>query len=157
MEEQPVKRPRGRPRADKTGLQAANRQVESETMRSEERKPPRPPRVPMATGLKLEFGKRPGYVRRLFATKPGRIEQALAAYWEFVLDDTGEKISRPSGEYRLYLMEIEKRYYDEDQELKNKKNLDIMRKEQKLAEGEYLPEGRHHVIQREDDYDPLAG
>ena len=52
------------------------------------------------------------------------------------------------------LKKIEKKYWDEDQILKQTKLSDKLRGEQQLARDEYLPEGRHHVLQK-DDYDPL--
>lgn len=118
----------------------------------------RPPRQPMGATLNLEF---PGlcddkdYHYRVFDDKPGRIDQAIRGWWEHVKDHQGNNVSR-TGFKSQFLMKIEKKYWDQDQELKQKKISGMLRDStQKLADGEYLPDDRHHALQK-DDYDPLA-
>lgn len=79
----------------------------------------RKPRVPMNTGgFQLEIPEglipadRVGYWFE--ENDNGRLSQALAAYWEPVVDSFGASITRPSGSTKMHLMSIEKIYYDED-------------------------------------------
>jgi len=150
---------RGRPRADKTDSQIENTRVELQTDRIEEaHSPNRPPRVPMSSTLKLKFGSvtdDPNYHFRVFSDRDGRIEQAKQAWYEHVKDGNGDNIVRHSGPYTQYLMKIKKKYWDADQLLKQKSLSAKIQEEQKLANDEYVPDGRHHVLQK-DDYDPLA-
>lgn len=149
---------RGRPKANQTASQVENTRVELQTDRIEKaHAPERPARVPMGATLKLEFGSvtdDPDYQFRVFSDRDGRIQQAKQGWWEHVKDENGDNIVRHSGLYTQYLMKIEKKYWDEDQLLKQSKLSDKLRAEQKLARDEYLPDGRHHVLQK-DDYDPL--
>jgi len=146
---------RGRPPGSKSPMQADTSQVPHEKSRSESRNPSRAPRVPMVAGKNLELPIRKGYHRHWFINKPGRIEQAENAYWGFIFDDTGSKITRPSGPFLMFAMEIEDRYWKEDNDLKNKKTIDTLRAEQELSVDEYVPEGRSHVLEK-DNYDPLS-
>jgi len=50
----------------------------------------------------------------------GRIEQAKAAWWDHVADEQGVNVSAASGARRMYLMCIDKIYYDEDEALREK-------------------------------------
>jgi hypothetical protein len=127
--------------------------IEKKTRKS--RKPRRPERVPMGAGLKLDYRhKKEGFHYRWVQDRDGRLEMAVAAYYDFVMED-GDKVTRASGPFTLYLMCIEERYYQEDQELKLKRTTDTLKKEQELGQGEYIPNGNHHALQK-DDYDPLA-
>lgn len=85
----------------------------------------RPPRVSMAENdLLLSVEKRllnPGKHHRFFAEREGRIERAKAAYWDFVVDDNGVNIVRSSKGTKMYLMALDKEYYDEDNALKMKR------------------------------------
>ncbi len=156
--EEPIKPKRGRPRADKTGTQVENSRVHLEKSRIEAaHSPNRPPRVPMGATLKLEFGSivdDSNYKFRVFSDRDGRISQAKQGWWEHVKDDRGDNIVRHVGPNAQYLMKIEKKYWEEDQELKQSKLSDTIKKEQILERDEYLPDGRHHVLQK-DDYNPL--
>lgn len=149
---------RGRPRADKTPLQAENSRVHLETDRIEQaHSPERPARVPMGTTLTLEFGSLvadENYHYHVFSDRGGRIAQAKQAWYEHVKDEQGDNVVRHKGPYTQFLMCVEKKYWDQDQELKQEALSARLGKEQELAKGEYLPDGRHHVLQK-DDYDPL--
>jgi hypothetical protein len=150
---------RGRKRNAQTDLQAENSRVDVEVSREDAaHKPKRPPRVSMGATLKLEFGdvvKDPDFHFRVISDRDGRIEQAKQAWYEFALDAQGEKIVRHSGPYAQYLMKIEKKYWDEDQDLKLQKTKAKLSSEQNLQRDEYIPDGRHHVLQK-DGYDALA-
>jgi len=150
---------RGRSANTMTEAQAAVSRVEVETPRTEKNKPKRPARVPMHNGIKLGIANMdPNYHYAWIQDKDGKIDEALAAYYEFHMVD-GQKLKRASGNYPLYAMKLEIKYWEEDQRLKHEQGLDKLRKQQVLAKDEYIPgaqDGRHHVIEKDDDYDPLA-
>jgi hypothetical protein len=52
-------------------------------------------------------------------------------------------------------MRVEKKYWLEDQKLKQDRLVGKLQAEQTLAEGEYVPDGKAHVLEK-DEYDPLA-
>lgn len=114
----------------------------------------RPERIPMSAGNKLKAPQREGYQRYWAITgpdHPGRLEEMEAAWWEFVLDDEGQKITRPAGKGSTHvLMEIKQEYYREDIEAQQARNIDASQKAiQALGEDEYLPLGRKNVVERE--------
>lgn len=151
---------RGRPAAAKTQEQAENSRVELEQSRDDKaHSAGRPPRVRMVAGQKLNFDRYTtdkDYHYRAFTDGPGRLEQAEAAWWEYVKDEDGNRVTRPAGPFTHYLMRIHNKYYQEDQELKQKNIVDTLKKQNKLERTEYVPEGHHHALQKDDDYDPLA-
>jgi hypothetical protein len=150
-----VKR-RGRPKASLTEQQANESRVglqESREVKARGKK--RPPRVAMSATKKLAYSDQDeNYFYRWFQDRDGRLEQAQQAWYEFVKDENGERIRRP-GHYDMYLMRIDREYWEEDQELKLKKTKAKLGSEQELGRDEYIPDGRHHVLQK-DDYDPLG-
>ena len=100
----------------------------------------RAPRRSMS-GLDLKLYFAPKYMTnknmyyRIFNDRPGRIEQALAAYYEHVIDENGAKLSATSGNTRMYLMALDKKYRAEDDKLKMERHNAMMRieKSKKLA------------------------
>lgn len=122
----------------------------------------RAPRVPMNTGdlsLTVAPGVIPeGMVGRWFEDRPGRIETAKAAYWEHVTDSNGSNITRHSGDKLVYLMAIEKKYYDEDQAAKMKNYLSTVGESDdddlKSVEGveAYTPDGHENKTKISDSY-----
>lgn len=154
------KNTRGRGTGGMTQEQADNSRVGIEQSRPDAaHKRERAPRVAMVAGqaLNAEHLKKPGFKYRWFSDKNegSRLAQAQAAWWDFVKEENGEKVSRRSGPETLFLMEIEEKYWNDDQKLKAQRIIDTIKKEQILAKDEYLPDGRHHALQK-DDYDPLA-
>ncbi len=111
----------------------------------------RPPRVPMSSGNKLRAPKREGYQRYWAVDRPGDIEQMKAAWWDFVLDENGEKKTIPAGRGEThYLMEIEQKYYDEDRAAEQRRVTDTtMQQAQTLGDSEYVPMGRKQVAERD--------
>ncbi len=154
---QPKKR--GRPRADKTQAQADNSRVDLELDRTEQaHSAKRPPRVAMGASLKLGYHGEmdtENYHYRWVSDRDGRTQQALQAWYEHVKDHNGDNVVRHVGAYAQFLMRVEKKYWDEDQKLKQDKLAAKLQQEQKLKADEYLPDDRHHVLEK-DDYDPLA-
>jgi len=119
------KRGRGRPRADKTALQAKNSRVELEADRVEEaHSANRPPRESMGATLKLSLP--PGLVDeekwhpRWMSDRDGRIEQAKRCWYELVKDTDGHNITRTNGPYKQFLMKIEKKYWLEEQKIETR-------------------------------------
>lgn len=149
---------RGRTRSDQTTSQAQSSRVEVTQDRAvAAHSADRPARVPMGATLKLSFDHLCGdenYHYRVFSDRDGRIEQAKRAYYEHVVED-GNNAVRHIGEYKQFLMRIEKRYWKQDQVLKQKRITATLQEEQKLKQDEYLPDGRHHVLEK-DEYDPLS-
>ena len=100
----------------------------------------RAPRRSM-TGLDLKLYFAPKYMTnknmyyRIFTDRDSRIEQAKDAYYEHVLDENGAKLSAASGNTRMYLMALDKKYRAEDDKLKMEKHHAMMRTERskKLA------------------------
>lgn len=83
----------------------------------------RRPRVPLNTGgFKLSVPEgtiSAGKVGYWFEDdNQGRILEAQAAWWEHVTDSDGANIYRRSGARKVYLMAIDKVYYDEDEKLR---------------------------------------
>jgi hypothetical protein len=110
-------------------------------------------RIPMSLPrLKLEVPEIPGYHLHWFADRPGRIAQALQAFYEFVdigetsvsntmladevsqtgNTDMGTRVSIVGGAgeggtvERLYLMKIKEEYWREDQKALEEKNKSVV-------------------------------
>lgn len=114
----------------------------------------RPARIPMTAGNKLhvpESLKREGYQQYWQVDRKGAIEQMEAAWWEKVKNEKGDLVTVPAGNGEiLYLMEIEKKYYDEDIQKQQDLNISTTNEQaQKLGESEYVPLGRNAVVQKE--------
>ena len=100
----------------------------------------RAPRRSMS-GLDLKLYFAPKYMAnknmyyRIFIDRDSRIQKALDAYYEYVLDENGVKLSASSGNSRMYLMALDKKYRAEDDKLKLQRHNDMMRSEKskKLA------------------------
>lgn len=124
---------------------------ERQQRRNEEREnSARPARVPMGQGQRLVAEPREGYQRYWAIDLPGKLEEFQAAWWEFVLDDNGNKITKPAGKGQLhYLMEIKQEYYDEDMKRQQKMVTDALRKTVKRGDDEYVPAGHEDVLTRD--------
>ena len=72
---------------------------------------------------------------RIFTDRDSRIEKAKDAYYEHVLDENGAKLSAISGNTRMYLMALDKKYRAEDDKLKMERHNAMMNSEKskKLA------------------------
>ena len=114
----------------------------------------RPERVPFNQGSKLSVPKgiiKDGYHGHWFLDKPGEIESAQAAYYEFVKVGN-KKYSTPAGRgFTHYLMQIEQKYYDDDMVKQQKMVTKTTRQAVKVkkAQGEYSPEGEDLAVTRE--------
>lgn len=114
----------------------------------------RPARVPMNASGKLTAPNREGYVRYWTLRgpdHPGKVDQMVAAYWDFVKDEDGNHTEQPAGNGNTHvLMEIEQKYYNEDMAAQQAKEIDTTQgKLQALGDSEYVPMGRKEVVERE--------
>lgn len=131
------KKPTGRGRTQSQNKEASEARIEKEASTK------RAKRVPMARAKKLDVKPKPGYYRHWFSQS--NLAKAEAAYYSFVTDDEGAKITRPAGngEARLFLMEIKEEFYREDVELARQNINDVVSdKVQNLGKDEYIPEGQ---------------
>jgi len=105
-----------------------------------DRTPNRPKRVPLGQRNRLSFGKQdPAYVYRVINDQDDRLVQAQEAGYEFVISDEklGDKraaeagavdsrVSKPVGNgTRGFLMRIPKEFYEEDQNEKMGKIVEV--------------------------------
>lgn len=131
----------GRGRPSSTNNEASEARV------AKEQGSKRAPRIPMARAKKLDVKQKPGYYRHWF--NQSNVAKAEAAYYDFVTDEEGAKVTRPAGngETRLYLMEIKEEFYKEDVELARQNINDVLQdKVQGLRDGEYIPEGQNNPM-----------
>ena len=138
---------------------------EDKQSEEEERRPPRIKRdrnrTPLGTQGPLYIAERyrdPNYVERIVNEKPGRIDMFMNAGYEMVCVSEGRVVGDPhcgkgtkvgtpvrihtGGDEYGYLMRIKKEWYEEDQEAKKKKRMDI---EQDLTQ-QTKEEGRYGEI-----------
>jgi hypothetical protein len=119
----------------------------------------RPARIPMAAGENLgtPVPKEEGYSYRWFeGNNKGRVEKALAAWWEPVKDENGTAITRPSGAYHMHLMRIDQSIYNEAQEDKQDKVFQFLEDKAKIGKGEYSSNGSDYAVERNGDFDPVG-
>lgn len=71
----------------------------------------------------------------------GNVDSYIAGYYEFVKQPNGDKVSYPSGQFKLVLMRIPMEYYEEDMALQAKESSDMIMTKIELnrAAGEYSP------------------
>lgn len=114
----------------------------------------RPERVPFNQGSKLSVAKgiiSPGYHGHWFIDKPGELESAKAAYYDYVMVK-GKKYKTPAGNgFTHYLMQIEQKYYDDDMAKQQKMVTETTRNAVKVkkSQGEYSPEGEELSVTRD--------
>lgn len=115
----------------------------------------RPARIPLGQGSKLavaECYKKGGFHQHWFIDRAGELESAQAAWYEFVKDEKGNKITTPAGRGEThYLMQIDEETYRKDMAAQQKKVTDTTRKAVKVKKnkGEYSPEGEDSAVTRE--------
>lgn len=117
---------------------------------NESRNTQRPPRVKLGQGQTLVAPERKGYQRYWALDREGQLDAMIAAWWEFVLDADGNKITRPGkGGWTHYLMEIDQETYDKDMAEQQDMVTDAVRQAVKVGEGEYVPDGKEDVLTRD--------
>ncbi len=118
----------------------------------------RPTRIPLGQGSKLSLfdnyatDKAKHYYA--FLDKPGELEGAESAWYDFVKDDSGEKVKLPAGNgLTHYLMAIPKKLYDEDMANQQKLVTSTTRENVRINTGDsarnYSPEGHDAVVTRD--------
>ena len=107
----------------------------------------RPERIKFGAGSKFTVPpqyKKEGYFQYWFIDRPGEIEQAKAAWYEFVLDEKGNKITVPDKSDRLhYLMEIDQATHDKDIAEQQADVTQTTKNAIEIKEGEYSPTGKN--------------
>lgn len=118
----------------------------------------RPARIKLGQGSKLSLfdsystDKNKHYYG--FLDKPGELESAVAAYYDFVKDDNGEKVKLPAGNgLTHYLMCIPKELYEEDMNDQQKLITAATKVKAKVDTGDvaknYSPEGHDAMVTRD--------
>lgn len=121
----------------------------------------RPERVPMGALRAYvdypEHLKDPDFFYYFVADVGGNIELRKAAGYDFVYNEDGSKYIRTGKDgVDMVLMRQPMEYRNEDLLLKREQSSAIVRAEQKLQPGEYLPEGRTSKMQKDSDFiDPM--
>jgi hypothetical protein len=108
----------------------------------------RPKRVSMQGAMKLGIPEglaKEGHTVRWFRDKDGRIAQAQAAYWEHIKSD-GKNLSRQSGPYTMYAMQLANEYVQEDRALKRDKIAARIKQEAAVGANEYTDNGNNSAI-----------
>jgi len=85
----------------------------------------------------------------------GRLQQAINAGYEHVVDEQGNNISRRSGPGTLYLMSIPNEWHEDDKALKRQKAAASLGKEATLGEGEYSPTGQQSAVKTSESREPI--
>jgi len=157
------------PRKDK--LKVGEGTVENTSRKNRAHENPLRPRTSKAGGIQkyIHFpehtmdewdGKNPGgYYYRATIDDGGNVAKRLSMGYEFALaDDTGEKcvrFDRGTGK-SIYWMRQDYRHRMEDLELKRDANSASIISEQIVGEGQYVPDGRKQVVQKDHDLDPFS-
>jgi len=101
----------------------------------------RNPRVPFQSGGKLSVppGLIPaGYRGYWGVDRDGQIDQLQAAWYEFVTDSAGNKITANAGKGNAhYLMMIKSEYYEEDMKTQQDAITELEKASSRVAKGEY--------------------
>jgi hypothetical protein len=146
------KRERGRSANQMTPAQQMTDRSQKETdFSNPENRIDRPRRIPMGRMQRMSVPEylldRERFHYAMMVDRPGNLESAEAAYYEYVLDDSGSKISRNSGQGETsYLMRLPIEYYKEDQLAKRRQNNATVRKEAELEKDQYVPGGATSAI-----------
>ena len=118
----------------------------------------RPAQVPIGQGQKLKIAQRfveKGYHYHWFLDRQGELEAAQAAWYEFVKDEKGEKVTVPAGKGDThYLMRIDQQYYDEDMAKQQDMVTETTRRriEVNRNAGEYSPEKAETAVIKDREY-----
>jgi len=112
----------------------------------------RPARVPLGQGKRLDVPdhlKHDGFHQYWFIDRPGQIESAVSAWYDFVLDE-GQKVTRPAGNGEThYLMEIDQETYDKDMRVQQDLITETEKASFKVKSKEYSPEGHGSAVTKD--------
>lgn len=114
----------------------------------------RPKRIPMQQSQSCNLPdhmRDDGFYYRDFLDKPGRIDAALQAGYEFVVDEQGNKYTYPAGGLNHVTMKLPIEHRNEDLKAKRERAAEVRRTEERKAndvgDGEYIPDGRNKALQ----------
>ena len=116
----------------------------------------RPARIPLGQGSKLSLfdtyatDKSKHYYA--FLDKPGELEGAYAAHYDYVKNQDGEKVKLPAGNgLTHYLMSIPNKLYNDDMAAQQKLITATTKQNVRVnkSAGNYSPEGHDAVVTRD--------
>jgi len=116
----------------------------------------RPERVPFGQGSKLAiadmYTKDKNFHYHLFIDRPGELEGAEAAWYEYVTKENGEKVSMPAGKgLTHYLMKIDMKTYQEDMAKQQKLVDNKTRSINTIKSDQYSPGGHNTPMTKDRD------
>lgn len=117
-------------------------------------------RIPMGRQQRLDAIAAPyqkklqDFYLRFALDKPGRLEQYLAAGYEFVNDSNGKHVTFPSGSFHLHLMKLPLEFRKEDLEAREADISSRIVQEVKLAQDEYSPENAESALTASGTFNP---
>lgn len=122
---------------------------------------PRAPRVRVGKGDRLRAPTVPDHALYWAIDRPGELEAMEAAWWEYVLDENGVRITRPAGSDKggrpltHYLMKLPSKLRDEDREEDRRLREERMKATLQIDRGgpapDYIPQGHTQVQELEHD------
>ena len=147
------RKPGRKPKRPRATLQTPQQKAETPLMTSVQRRDAahanqaRPERVAMAANYeKLGAVARPyirdGFHLRFFRDAPGRLEQALTAYYVFVTDDNGNNVTYQKGLRKMHLMEIPNDLWEAEKALMQAKIDARIQKDAEIGSDQYVPIGK---------------
>jgi hypothetical protein len=146
------KKPGPKPKASKESTTEAGRSAAAHS-------PQGRARIPMGTGFTISYPehlKDPDFFYYFVADDGGKVNRRIDAGFDHVLNDDGTKyIRRGNDGIDMVLMRQPMIYRNEDIELKRSESSAIVKAEQALRPGEYIPEDRTSKVQKDDQLDPM--
>ena len=115
-------------------------------------------RVPMGVGYNIEYPedlKDPNFFYYFAADRGSNLRKREKAGFAFVKLDGKKYIECGRDGVDMYLMRQPMKYRLEDLELKRNDSSAIVKAEQTLQEGEYIPDGRTSKVQKDSELDPM--
>ena len=116
-------------------------------------------RIPMGVGYNVsypEHKKDANFFYYFVADQGGNVDRRIEAGFDFVLNDDKSKYIRKGKDgIDMILMRQPMEYRLEDLELKRNDSSAIVKAEQTLQEGEYIPDGRTSKVQKDSELDPM--
>jgi hypothetical protein len=114
----------------------------------------RPERVAFGQGSKLaiadRYAKDKDFHYHLFIDRPGELEAAESAWYEYVTDEAGRKVSMPAGKgLTHYLMKIDIETFNKDMATQQKLVDNKTRSVNTIAKEQYSPTGQNTPMTRD--------
>ena len=150
-EETKVRQKPGPKPKSKEDTTAVGREVAAHSPRGRER-------IPMGVGYNIsypEHKKDPNFFYYFVADQGGNVDRRIDAGFDFVIEDGKKYIRRGKDGIDMVLMKQPMEFRNEDLELKRDTSSAIVKAEQTLQEGEYIPDGRGSKVQKDSELDPM--